>query len=613
MYQEFFGLTAAPFELTPDPRFLYLPPRHQEALTVIQYAIRAQKGLTVLTGEVGLGKTTLVHAALAQQRDVPTWPLILSNPALSRDEFFEALADGFELGAAGSKTALLRRFEAALVGCRERGVHAALIVDEAQTMSTEMLEEVRLLGNVVSAGGQMLSIILVGQPELAQRLNEPALRQLKQRVALRCALLPLNSRETSEYITTRVSAAGGTRELFTPDAKVLIHAGSQGVPRLINAICDGALMTGFACNEDPVGSAIIQEVCKDLDVNIPAHMTTRAYQPVPGSAAAIHPVSVPATAGVVPMSRLHEAVRRSEGAPAAAVLPLAAFATVPGPLAFDPGPAPPPRVGDLHPPLPSAPIHPQFAAVAHEEPVPPSTSRPLNMNGPIGEKLITNPDLDSVVVDQFRKLAAVLHQAQREHGTRTVAVASAMAHEGKTLTAINLAVALATSYNRRVLLVDADLRRPSVHTLLECPLTPGLTDAVGGATGAAFPIAGAMASLSVVTAGTRTKDPISVISSDQFRNLLAGAAEAFDWVVLDIPPAGALPDAGLLTTMSDTTVLVVQAGTASYSVVQRAAEAIGADRIIGVVLNRVARSEFGATYGQSSAYSDIDESLAEQA
>ncbi|MEO8076598.1 MAG: AAA family ATPase, partial [Acidobacteriota bacterium] len=352
MYQEFFGLTAAPFELTPDPRFLYLPPRHQEALTVIQYAIRAQKGLTVLTGEVGLGKTTLIHAALAQQREVPTWPLILSNPALNRDEFFEALADGFELGSGGSKTALLRRFEAALVGCRERGVHAALIVDEAQTMSTEMLEEVRLLGNVVSAGGQMLSIILVGQPELAQRLDEPALRQLKQRVALRCALLPLNPRETSEYITTRVSAAGGTRELFTPEAVTLIHTASQGVPRLINAICDGALMTGFACDQNPVGGAIIQEVCRDLDVSIPAHMTTQAYQSAPRTPDAAYPVSVPATAGAVPMSRLHEAVRRTEGAPPAAVLPLATYPTVPAPLAFDPALAPVSRFRLRQPPTP---------------------------------------------------------------------------------------------------------------------------------------------------------------------------------------------------------------------------------------------------------------------
>jgi general secretion pathway protein A len=290
MYEEFFGLPAAPLEMTPDPRYLYLPPGHQEALTALQYAIRARKGLMVLTGEVGLGKTTLIHGALAQQPSVPTWPVILRNPALTREEFLEALSDGFELGAPASKTVLLRRFEAALIRCRERGIHVALIVDEAQTMSWDMLEEIRLLGNIETTERKLLSTILVGQPELSRRLNEPALRQLKQRVAVRLALAPLNACQTSEYVATRLAAAGGNgRPLFTPEAMALVHAMSGGVPRLINVICDNALVTGFACDENPVGAAIIREVCRDLDIEAPE----RVVEPVePGSAA--HKTAKPA-------------------------------------------------------------------------------------------------------------------------------------------------------------------------------------------------------------------------------------------------------------------------------------------------------------------------------
>lgn len=270
MYQEFFGLTTAPFELTPDPAFLYLPPGHQEALTTLRYALQSRKGLTVLTGEAGLGKTTLLQVAFAEQADLPTRLLVIKNPSLTRAEFLEALTHEFALGsaAAASKTVLLRSLERTLLESRERGIYVALIVDEAHTMPWDLLEEIRLLGNIETTAGKLLTTILVGQPELSARLDEPALRQLKQRVALRCELLPLTHREVCEYVATRTKVAGNRAgDLFTRDALALIHKQSQGIPRMVNVICDNALVSGFACGQRPVGVELVREVCRDFHLS----------------------------------------------------------------------------------------------------------------------------------------------------------------------------------------------------------------------------------------------------------------------------------------------------------------------------------------------------------
>lgn len=222
----------------------------------------------------------------------------------------------------------------------------------------------------------------------------------------------------------------------------------------------------------------------------------------------------------------------------------------------------------------------------------------------LGEQIVTHPNADPVLVDQFRKLAVTIHHAQLEHGVRTVAVTSALAGEGKTLTAINLALTLAASYQRRVLLIDADLRRPSMHEWLRLPRTPGLTDAISSKTPNAVPLVQLMPGVSVLTAGARTRDPVNALSSEPFRRLLIDAALAFDLLILDMPPVGALPDTTLVAAASDTTVFVVQAGMANYTVVQRAVEAIGADRIIGVALNMVPAAEFRSTYGYPGHYGD---------
>ena len=288
MYQQFFGLRELPFDLSPDPRYLHLTRRHREALANLEYGITARKTLTVLVGEAGTGKTTVVRAALQSDACRAVRTLYLSNPALTRNEFMDFLAAGFSLGleAAESKAVLLQRLEEELLERRRLRVITALVIDEAQSMPIELLEEVRLLANIETSSEKLLPLVLIGQPELADRLNEPALRQLKQRVALRCMLGRLSREETDAYINGRLSVAGGNgRKLFADDAVDVVHAHSAGIPRTISVICDNALVSAFALQQKRVTASMVREVCEDFDLAPSAHgLPNRADRdPEPGS------------------------------------------------------------------------------------------------------------------------------------------------------------------------------------------------------------------------------------------------------------------------------------------------------------------------------------------
>jgi type II secretory pathway predicted ATPase ExeA len=269
MYQDFYRLQELPFELTANPRFLFLAPRHREALSNLEYGLSAAKALTVLIGEAGTGKTTLIRAALESEQCRGVDAVHINNPALTRAEFIELLADRFELGerAAQSKAALTKELESVLLERRSRGQITALVIDEAQSLTPELLEEIRLLGNIETAVEKLLPLILSGQPELGNRLNEAGLRQLKQRVTLRCEIAPFTLEETASYISARVRVAGGdARRLFTREAVILIHERSLGIPRVINVLCDNALVTGFAVGRQPADRACVVEVLRDFDL-----------------------------------------------------------------------------------------------------------------------------------------------------------------------------------------------------------------------------------------------------------------------------------------------------------------------------------------------------------
>jgi general secretion pathway protein A len=282
MYLNYYGLRELPFELTSNPKYLFFTEQHREALTVLEYGLSSAKAVTLLVGDAGTGKTSLLQAALQSERCRGVRTVFLSNPTLTRTEFVETLAALFDLGpsAKQSKASLLESLEAVLRERRARGEITALVVDEAQSLSDELLEELRLLTNMETPTEKLLPLALAGQPELTARLNEPELRQLKQRVALRCQIGPLTLQETAGYISSRIRTAGGnTTHLFTREAVTLVHEHSRGIPRTMSVICDNALVAGFALSKKPVNSDIVLEVCRDLDLSAAA--ASSPGQPIP--------------------------------------------------------------------------------------------------------------------------------------------------------------------------------------------------------------------------------------------------------------------------------------------------------------------------------------------
>jgi general secretion pathway protein A len=268
MYERFYGFNERPFSLTPDPRFVVLTAAHREAITNIEYGIAGRHGITLLIGEAGSGKTTVIRYAIERQPGT-VHCVHLNNPALTRAEFIEMLAAKFQLTrqAYTSKTAMLLELEGVLRQRHDDKETTVLIVDEAQSLPIELLEEIRLLANIETDQQKLLSVVLAGQPEIAARLNDPAIPQLKQRIALRCELRRLTLIETSAYLVKRIQAAGGSAvQVFSREAAIAIHEASAGLPRTVNVIADNALLTGFALNRRPVTREIVQEVCRDFDL-----------------------------------------------------------------------------------------------------------------------------------------------------------------------------------------------------------------------------------------------------------------------------------------------------------------------------------------------------------
>jgi general secretion pathway protein A len=270
MYEAFFGLKEPPFQLTPNPRFLFLTAAHREALATLRYGLTSSLGITLLLGEAGTGKTTLLSAALLAERRPKDRIAVISNPTLAPAEFYEILADRFELpGTVGSKAKFLLTFERDLLDRHKAGGLTAIVIDEAQSLTHALFEEVRLLANLETATAKLVNVVLVGQPELAERLNDPSLRQLKQRIILRAELAPLGLKSTASYIAARLRVAGAApTDVFTKDAVGAIYEASRGIPRIIGVVCENALLAGYAAQKKPVDKAVVTDVCRDLDLPV---------------------------------------------------------------------------------------------------------------------------------------------------------------------------------------------------------------------------------------------------------------------------------------------------------------------------------------------------------
>jgi general secretion pathway protein A len=267
MYTSFFGLQEKPFAITPDPRYLYLSERHAEALAHLLYGINEAGGFIQLTGEVGTGKTTVIRSLLEQLPGHADVALIL-NPRVTPAEFLLTICEELhvpvpEPGRGSTKT-LMDLLGRHLLDTHARGRRVVLIVDEAQNLSTQTLEQVRLLTNLETATTKLLQIILIGQPELRDLLDKPELRQLAQRITGRYHLNPLSAEESTGYVKHRMRVAGATAEVFTPSALREIHRLSGGVPRVINVICDRTLLGAFTQEEHRAGASLVRQAASEV-------------------------------------------------------------------------------------------------------------------------------------------------------------------------------------------------------------------------------------------------------------------------------------------------------------------------------------------------------------
>ena len=284
MYTIFYGLKEKPFNLTPDPRFLYFSESHKEALARLKYGIQERKGFAALTGEVGTGKTTLVNS-LIRRLNGNVKPVLVTNPNMTVSDFFHYVGSELGFHNFNTKGNFLVRFKEYIQHASLKNQTLLIIIDEAQNLSFELLEEIRLLSNFETPSEKLLQIFLVGQQELNDKLNLVHLRQLKQRIGIKFHIQPLGFDDTQRYIQKRLFLAGltGTRnkELFTKKAIKKIYHYSKGVPRLINIICDHALLSGYVKEKRHIDHSIIQDVIKEIEASYPSsqmnHMKQRHY------------------------------------------------------------------------------------------------------------------------------------------------------------------------------------------------------------------------------------------------------------------------------------------------------------------------------------------------
>ena len=274
MYNAFYGFREKPFSLTPDPHFLYLSSVHRKALAYLNYGLEDRKGFITVTGEVGAGKTTLIRALLRHINPNTTVARII-NTTVSSLQLLKMIARDFGIDTATSaKEDILEDLNEFLLEQYSMGHNAVIIIDEAQNLGISTLEEIRLLSNLETEKDKLLQIILVGQPELRETLAQPELRQLRQRITVNYHISPLNEREVAEYIQHRLKVAGAKDpNLFTPPAVERIIKASKGIPRLINVICDAALVIGYVEETQQIGEDLVKEVLTELDLDYDSTIT----------------------------------------------------------------------------------------------------------------------------------------------------------------------------------------------------------------------------------------------------------------------------------------------------------------------------------------------------
>ncbi len=267
MYNSFFKLKASPFGTSPDPKFLYMMPHTREALACLEYGISARKGFTVLTGEVGTGKTTLLRRALSSFNGRRVSTAFVFNPRLEPLDFLEFVLTDFGIvPQTRTKSGMLLQLNRWLIERFRMEETCVVVVDEAQNLSWDLMEEIRLLTNLETSSEKLLQIVLSGQPELEEKLRHPSVRQLRQRVALWCRTQSLTESQTHAYVAERLRIAGATAPLFSLEALDLVHRYSRGIPRIINLLCEHSLIVAYVEQVEQVSAAIVDGVAQELEL-----------------------------------------------------------------------------------------------------------------------------------------------------------------------------------------------------------------------------------------------------------------------------------------------------------------------------------------------------------
>jgi general secretion pathway protein A len=374
MYCDFYQMRERPFNVTADPKFLYLNARYREALASLNYGITQRKGFITLIGEAGTGKTTLLKKLL-DDLDTTTRTVFVFNTNVTFDEILEYIFGEFDLPVHnGRRLYMLQRLNSFLLDELGKGRNVALLLDEAQDLDYSVLEDLRLLSNLETAKEKILQIVLSGQPELGQKLGNPGLRQLRQRIAVSCRLLPLTREELTEYIQSRLTAAGAADpKLFTRDAEERIFEISTGIPRLVNIVCDNALVIGYALGKKRIGADVVNEASADLltmetrgvasePVEVTAPIAVAAAPPRPRRLSQVGVIAVVVVALVIGLLSVGRSLlRRDVNSSERAAPPRAPLEVVQPGLRDDAVRAPRPAAGDAQPaaPAPAAAANPE--------------------------------------------------------------------------------------------------------------------------------------------------------------------------------------------------------------------------------------------------------------